>query len=293
MRKQPPTDPAQSSYPEALEALSYPKRLEKVAALLVGHVTKAAIEDLDPGGGSKQLADFEILDASRNRIGLLEVTTTTRPDRASLQAQVRKKNWQFPGLMWSWVIFTGTKVGVRHLHKELGPLLRELELAGPPEDLVPEYPGMIGNEKGALPSDLAALGVVEACAYHHHDNQNESWVSVQRREPGGFFSAEHNLTAEIQAELDKPDNQAKLSGDLGRAELFVWLDVGQGALSAITLSEPPWNVDLNKIDRPTLPEGVTAVWAATGLADWPQPAQTLFRYDGSSWSNHGKPLLKD
>jgi len=278
-------------FPAPLDALNHAKRLEKVAALLVEQVTGVALRELDPGGGSAQLADFEMLDASQNRIGLLEVTSTTRQNRARFQAQVRGQNWRFPNLLWSWSIHTRADIDVRLLHKRLGPVLREMELAGPPEDWVPERPGMAGTEKGALPPNLRALGVVEACALRHHDGPDESLVSVQIKEPGGFFSAKRNMTAEVQVEMNKKDNQVKLAGDTGRAELFVWLDIGPGALSAMTLSEAPWNLNLDATDRPTMSEGMTAVWVATGLAEWPRLTRTLFCFDGDRWLDHGRPIL--
>lgn len=279
------------SVPPDLEDLTYPKRLEKIASLLVGHVTGASLVELDPGGGSTQLADFEILDASQKRIGVLEVTTTTRSDRARFQAQVRREDWQLPGLMWSWSIHTVNDVNVRQLPGQLGPVLQAIEQAGPPQDWIPEHPGMIGTEPDALPPSLASLGVTQACAWHHHAAPDESWVSVQRSEPGGSFSTDRALTAEVQAELNKQDNQAKLTGQPGRAELFVWLDVGAGAAAATTLSEPPWSLNLSTVDLPTLPSGITAVWAATGLADWPCPATSLLWSDGSQWVVHGRPVL--
>jgi hypothetical protein len=150
---------------------------------------------------------------------------------------------------------------------------------------------MEGSEKGALPPNLQALGVLDACALRHHDRPDESLVFVQISEPGGSFSAERNMTAEVQVEINKKDNQAKLAGDTGRAELFVWLDIGLGALSAMTLIEPPWNLNLDATDRPTMPDGMTAVWVATGLAEWPRPARTLFCYDGERWLDHGRPIL--
>jgi hypothetical protein len=277
-------------FPASFDGLNHAKRLEKVAALLVEQITGIALRKLDPGGGGVQLADFEMLDASQKRIGLLEVTTTTRPDRASYQAQVRKLNWRYPDLIWSWSIHTRADIDVRLLHKQLGPVLRDMELTGPPEDWVPERPRMLTTEMGVLPLKLQALGVVEACTLRHHDGQDESWVYVQMKEPGGSFSAKRNLTTEVQVELNKEDNQIKLA-DTGRAELFVWLDMGLGASSAMTLSEPPWNLNLDATDRPTLPEGMTAVWVATGLAEWPRPARTLFCYDGERWLDHGRPIL--
>ena len=220
------------------------------------------------------------------------MTTTTRSDRARFNARVQRENWRLPGLMWSWSIHTVAAVDVRSLREQLGPVLREMELQGPPEDWVPQLPGMVGTGPGAIPATLAALGVAQACAWHRHDAANESWVSVQRREPAGSFSTDRALTTEVQAELDKQDNQAKLRKYPGRGELFVWLDMGEGAAAALTLIEPPWRLDLSTVEVPILPEGITTVWAATGMAEWPRPATALLLSDGTRWEILEPPELR-
>ncbi len=236
--------------PGHLKGLSHAKRLEKVAALLVEQVTETTLRELDPGGGGVQLPDFEMLDNSLTRVGLLEVTTTTRRARAQFGAQVRAQDWQLPGLMWSWSVHTSDRADPRELRNELGPILRAMELVGPPEDWIPARPGLVAPNPGALPNELVALGVVQALAWHRHDVAGESWVSVQRKGPSGWYSPEWALTAEVQAELDKVDNQTKLSGQAGRAELFVWLDMGEGAAAATTLTSPPWNQTLAALHYP-------------------------------------------
>lgn len=278
--------------PRHLEALSHTKRLEKVAFLLVGEVTQTQLKELDPGGGGDQLADFEILHPeSATRMGVMEVTTTTRSQRARFAAQVRKQPWQLPNLMWSWSIHTNDTADPGQLRRELGPILLAMEETGPPEDWLPERPDFVEPEEGAMPVALVNLGVVAACAWIHHDNPNEALVSVQLSVPGGFFSSQGALTGEVQAELNKADNLAKLSGHLGRAELFVWLDIGNGASAAQTLCTAPWDQTLATATAPILPSGVTAVWAATGMADWPRPATCLLRFDDAGWQSFGRPSL--
>ena len=277
--------------PPYLETLSHAKRLEKIAALLVGSVTDTELKELDPGGGRHQLPDFEILDpSSADPIGVLEVTTSTRAHRAHFAAQVRKQDWQLPDLMWSWSIHTLPDADPRQLQRELGVILLKMEQSGPPEDWLPEYPGLVDPEEGALPAKLVDLGVVAACAWNHHEHLGESWVSVQMRVPGGSFST-NALTAEVQAELNKADNIRKLSSDLPRAELFVWLDIGDGAAAAVTLCTPPWDQTLATVAAPSLPAGVTAVWAATSMADWPRPATCLLRFNADGWHSFGRPNL--
>lgn len=278
--------------PPHLQELSHAKRLEKIAALLVGEVTETELKELDPGGGREQLPDFEVLDLkSADRIGVMEVTTTTRSQRAHFAAQVRQQDWQLPDLMWSWSIHTNRTADPRQLRRELGVILVAMEHVGPPEDWLPERPGLVEPEEGALPKALVNLGVVAACAWNHHAILGEAWVSVQLRVPGGSFSSQRALTSEIQAELNKLDNITKLSSYLGRAELFVWLDIGDGAAAAMTLCTPPWDQTLASVAAPSLPAGVTAVWAATGMADWPRPATSVLRFDETGWQSLGRPSL--
>jgi hypothetical protein len=144
-----------------------------------------------------------------------------------------------------------------------------------------------------MPAELNALGVVAITACQPQEAPGKAWVAVQWQGKSGFFSRHSALTVEIQAELNKSDNQAKLRGRPGRAELFVWLDVGDGAAAATTLASPPWDQALNEVALPILPEGVTAVWAATGMADWPRPATSLLRSDGVTWEVIQRPILPD
>jgi hypothetical protein len=278
--------------PSHLQGLSFPKLLEKIAALLVGEVTQSKLRELDPGGGREQLPDFEILDPkSLARIGIMEVTTTTRSHRARFAAQVRQQDWQLPDLKWSWSIHVNNAANPRQLRQEIGPILLAMEQAGVPQDWLPEYPSLIDPEEGALPSALVNLGVVAVCAWNQHSRPGEAWVSVQQRIPAGSFSSQRALTDEIQAELNKPDNLAKLCSQGGRAELFVWLDIGNGAAAALTLCTPPWEETLATVASPVLPTGVTAVWAGTGMADWPRPATCLLRFNDAGWQSFGRPDL--
>ena len=169
--------------PDSLRALSHAKRLEKVASLLVGELTGTILLELDPGGGGVQLADFEILDAAGLRIGVLEVTTSTRSERARFGARVRKRDWQLPGLMCSWSLHTTDEANPKRLNEEVGPILLAMEEAGPPVDWLPVMPGLVDPEPGALPSELVDLGVFQAVAWHRHSVPGEAWVSVQLQIP--------------------------------------------------------------------------------------------------------------
>ena len=115
-------------------------------------------------------------------------------------------------------------------------------------------------------------------------------VVLQPVVPSGFFPL--NAVADAaDRELHKKDNVAKLSAAGRRAELFVWLDVTPAQAALITLTQPPFDRRLREIRLPSLPGGVTAVWLAAGLADWPRPAAALLHTDGRRWRIAGPPVL--
>jgi hypothetical protein len=279
-------------FPTSLMALSFSKRLEMVAAILVGQVTKTELKELDPGGGPVQLPDFEIVDlTSASRVGVMEVTTSTRENLARLRSQFQRPILQSAELMWSWSIHTNSSADPGRLRRELGAVLLSLEESGPPEDWLPERPGLTSPETGSLPASLVELGVAGVCAWNLHVRLGDAVVSVQPELSGGMLSIQSALSREVQAELNKADNIAKLSCHSGRAELFVWLDIGDGALTALTLCDPPWDQALAGIAGLQLPGTVTAAWAATGIASWPRPATSLFRFDENGWKDFGRPSL--
>lgn len=94
----------------------------------------------------------------------------------------------------------------------------------------------------------------------------------------------------VECELYKKDNVAKLSGRGGRAELFVWLDVGVAQAALCTLVLPEFQQELSRLRLPSFPGGVTAVWAAAGPADCPRPVTALLRSDGRAWSVVDPPI---
>lgn len=108
---------------------------------------------------------------------------------------------------------------------------------------------------------------------------------------GGAFSL-NAAACEAQAEVKKPDNQAKLRvTGVVRSELFVWLDVGPGQAALLTLAKPPFDSALAAVPVLDLPAGITAVWVAAGLDDWPRPVPVILRCDGHSWQSVNPPVL--
>jgi hypothetical protein len=93
--------------------------------------------------------------------------------------------------------------------------------------------------------------------------------------------------AGIQAEVDKPDNQAKLQ-QAGSGDLFLWMHGNRpaaffGASSLVPLSR-----------QLTLPMSINRVWVALAVADganWerPQVIQLWSFTSASGWANRGHP----
>jgi len=177
--------------------------LEEAASRIVGAVTKWALKPLDPGGGAVQLPDFEIVDSNGIRMGVMEVTTTTREERARFRARVGKQDWQLAGLSHSWIVVTDSAAEPKLLAQTLGQELQGLEIYGRTGIWIPD------RDTEGLPVSLAELGVVRVCAYQRNKPGKGGWVSVQPLERSGLVG-DVDLTQEVQHALDRADNQAKL-----------------------------------------------------------------------------------
>lgn len=205
--------------PAYLAGLSFAKRLEVAAAMVVASCTGLTVQSLDPGGGSRQLPDFDMVDDQGQVVGALEVTTTTVAERAQFAARARNLSWEFDELQWVWLVHVTGALPPREIHGQIAPLLRSLEQAGQTGEWIPKLPGLAETDPGALPRSLAAVGVRRACAVHRVDSE-PGRVLITQAGPVGPFSVGTVVNA-AECELQKPDNIAKLSGRRGRTELCV------------------------------------------------------------------------
>jgi hypothetical protein len=269
--------------PAYLAGLPFAKRLEMTAAMVVASCTGLTVQSLDPGGGSRQLPDFDMRDDQGKVVGVLEVTTTTVADRAQFAARARNLSWEFDELQWVWLVHVTGAVPPREIHEQIAPLFWNLEQAGQTGEWIPKLPGLAKTDPGALPRPLADLGVRRACAVHRGGSSEPGSVLIAQAGPAGAFSVSTVVKA-AECELRKPDNIAKLSGRSGRTELFVWLDAGTAQAALCTLVLPEFAGELSNLRLPSLPGGVTAVWVAAGSADWSQPVAALLRSYGRAWS---------
>lgn len=205
--------------PPKLTALPYAKQLERVAAMVVAAETGLTLKCLDPGGGSTQLPDFSMRDNQETIVGVLEVTTTTVARRAQFAARARKHDWAFAELAWAWIVHVTGEAQPCEIRKVICPLLLALENAGRTGDWIPAQPGLTEADPGALPRDLAGLGIRQVCAFSRPEH-GPGTVVLRQAGPAGFLSL-NAVTDAADYELHKKDNVAKLSGVNGRAELFV------------------------------------------------------------------------
>jgi hypothetical protein len=276
-------------FPKAIAELSDKSRQEVVAALVIEALRVGLeMEGFDPGGGSEQRADFKMVDPTGADIGRLEVTTTTRPDHASFDYAKGKFDWSFTGLTWLWTIKVRPSASLKALHKRIESILSEMEAEGPPEDWVPAEPGLMPGDAGGLRSDLSDLGVVAVSAVAP---QQPGCVAVHANYGSGSYSRSA-VSWEAQAPVDDEGNRNKLSvPGMRYSELFVWLGLGDGQVAIGTLASPPFSETLNSLPPLVLPEGMTGVWVASGMASWPRPVSSLLHFEGTSWQLVDPPTL--
>lgn len=175
--------------PAALAAVPEADRFEIVAAMVIEALASdAEIYRLDHGGGGTQLADFRFKGAGGADLGRLEITTTTRETRSSFTREVSRRSWHFSGLRWSWTVRARDTARISELHRKIAPFLAQLERDGRTAGWIPDRPGLDPADPDALPANLARLGVLAACAAHHHEAGETAWVSVHPDMGGGAFS---------------------------------------------------------------------------------------------------------
>jgi hypothetical protein len=270
--------------------MSFKREQEVVAALVVEATTDLSLRDLDPGGGARQLADFATVNRDGIVVGVVEVTTTTVEQRIRFSSAVAGQDWEFPDLAWFWSVRAIDTYDARGLRQGIGPLLADLEQAARTDGWIPDRPNLSEGDPDALPGGLAALGVVSVCAVFNLGNEGKpGWVSVLPVIRGGAYSLDA-VTWAVETELWKADNRAKTFGE-GEGQLFVWLDVSDAQAALTTLVSPPFDQRLASMSTPRLPKGVTMVWAASGLADWPRPVTAILRCQGDQWEVVAPPLF--
>ena len=242
---------------------------------------------LDPGGGGTQLPDYELQTSRGRRLGVLEVTTTVSPTTAEFVARRVRHPLRDSRLRMAWfLVMRSDIVDFRAIGRPIADLLVALEALGER----PWHFRAPTPTDGSPFSDLYKLGVMMTSAIPARDAEMAGTIHLKPPGVGGAIGPDM-VTQAVQIELDKDDNQAKLttaaSGE--RSELFVWL-VDSGASMALTTPLISGGTVGMPVDAPVLPEMVTGVWAATGIYDKRWHARAVWRSEGGEWTVHPPPL---
>ena len=258
---------------------------ERQAARVVAAVSDCVCEQLDPGGGGRQLPDFELRNSKRERLGVLEVTSTVVGELAAFESAQARYRIAHDQLRFNWFLVTRTtSASMKILQETLPPLLVAAEGKG----LVPTIPTVLepgfNFADGEEPQTSLSKQGVWMLSAHPAVSGRPGVVYVKPPAQGGGIGPKL-VSAAVQSELERPDNLAKLRTAAGgeRAELFVWLDMGGAGMALVTPRLFPQYASSYPTDGPALPDGVTRVWAATGPNDRDVLARALWVADGVRW----------
>jgi hypothetical protein len=258
---------------------------ETQAARVVAAVSDCSFRSLDPGGGARQLPDFELLGTRQKRLGVLEVTSTVVGELAAFEAAQARYRIAHDELRFNWYLVSrSASASLKQYEQTLPPLLIAAENRG----LVPRMPTVLepgfNFRAGEEPeTSLSEQGIWMICALPTTPG-HPARVYVKPPAQGGAVGP-RLVTEAVQRELGREDNLAKLrTAAVGeRAELFVWLAQGSAGMALVTPRLFPQYASSYPTDGPVLPEVVTRVWAATGPQDRDVLARALWVADGGIW----------
>jgi hypothetical protein len=224
-----------------------------------------------------------LLDASGQKIGVLEVTALWSPSHNSFFSgrAAKHRGWHDPNLRWNWLASVDRPTReLRTLRVPLSAALPKLEAEG--VRLASSQPANYLGRVAAIPAQLSSLGIVEVTAIGP-ERDGGAAVVVNVMPEGGPYGVE-SATDELEVLLDQPDNRKKLAADVGRRELFVWVRPPSAAASALsTFSVYAWRSSVTSSRPPRLPPEATAVWAALWSDGEVLLANALWRGDADGW----------
>lgn len=269
---------------------------EAAAARIVATRSGCKTERLDTHGGAIQLADYTLYGTHGELIGRLEVTSITDEVAEGFSAAAAAGHgvWQDSQLRRNWHVWVrDTRVVVKRVPEAVTPVLRDLESAG--IGFACAGPLNYTAPVTALTPGVLEAGVVEVQALPERDEQ-QGLVFVNFMPRGSAYGI-NSLTVEVEEEASKEDNRRKLRGELPRRELFIWANPGPDKRAAsvlTTFSDAPHRDNVATARPPTLPDEITAVWAAV----WPRPSDStlaiaLWRGDGAGWRVLDPPPRED
>jgi hypothetical protein len=236
-----------------------PRKLSTVEAH-AERIVKAVMPDVtvvqrDPGGGNRQIHDFDLVRAN-GAVEAMEVTEATsrqlRDAEGARTDKVPSGVLPAPGLQRAWHLITTPATPFRQLDHCI-PLLAQVEQAGLDRFFastdalrvraVHDLASQFGIEAGFASAPTTSPSLIPGLP-----SSLEEWVQ-DPNDPGRWV----RQSAELEAH--KTDNIAKLtSSGVDERHLFVWID---------SRNSLPWNdLDHSALPNrpPTLPSAVTTLW---------------------------------
>lgn len=254
---------------------------ETDAGRVVTHFLGGIVRRVDPGGGSVQLHDLDVLLPDGVTIAI-EVTRHNSPQALAVLGAIDKRRWKSPELSNVWVVDTTPTVSVAALHRDIARLLQRLEAAGIDTLLVrresfdatmrdEELDDEEREERDVLErtgtqevaEELSGLGV--RLAYSLLPAPTGGEVIVGEASQAGSTAAAVVAEA-VEYHASRSDNIAKLKAASDRAErhLFVWIESSQHA--AVAAFGIPRATDGEvTAPAPKIPECVDTAWAVTAF----------------------------
>jgi hypothetical protein len=211
----------------------------------------------DPGGGSQQRHDFDVI-LSNGRVIAVEVTQHTSKKYLDMLGAIDRCDWDFSQLHYDWNVSIVGTLNVREVEKRIaGPLARlesrDLEslVWRQPTDLAAQ---LTAEELDAV-EELHKLGVRIAFRSSSRSGAG-GHVHVGEAARAGSIGPEAVVAAVEDCAADT-GNEQKLSNATYADErhLFVWMTNPTAAYDAMTVGGLPDTA-------PVLPPSVDAVWAA-------------------------------
>ena len=250
---------------------------EHAASAIVSAVTSCTTRRLDPGGGALQLADYVLVSADGNDIGLLEVTSVTHERSEAFEAASTKVDDR-PKVLGRQRSDDAGRAGARPTGRDAGVGVLKATTSNL---LAPNRASIAETSNHCRPRSLT--GVVEVRALPKRGGQ-VGGVCVNIMPWGGTYGI-GSLTAAVEGVASRNDNRNKLCGDLNRRELFIWVNPPSALSALTTFCDEPFAAQVASARPPNFPNEVTAVWAAA----WPREnentrALALWLGNRSGWT---------
>lgn len=235
-------------------------------------------EQVDPGGGSRQLHDFTLTVPSGRTVAV-EVTRFADSRALQQRAEVAKRvHLRYPVLRHDWLINIAGTYHVDEWLAAVEPVLVRLEHDGLVSLLVHRHPE---DGEHAAEADLRSLRV--RLVYRLGDAGPDG-AQIFLAEASVSGSTSPDVVVGVGSMLaGKADNVRKLtSAAEDEKHLFIWIDSDQH--QAVAAVDSDWLPS----GQPDLPPGVDVMWVATAY----DLAHVWAFRSGEGWQDHGAVRLQ-